>query len=286
MKEFNTSDKTNIPQKKNNCVLVWHDEFDGGSLSPEKWHMLRSMNCEGRIYDNSEKHIRVENGNLHMQIHRVGETYSLCEGVVTKNTMNFKYGYLEMRAKIHFRHCAWPSFWLLGNTVFHKEEIGWFAEIDIFEVFSSENKLSPNLHKWGTAGHEMLPGKENNEERAYIFQNTGALSDEYHIYGFEWNKNEMKFYVDGICYYTVPIDERSDFTSEIYPSLDGFHEPVYILLNNEMFTEKSKWLPEGYAATLKDPMPVDYWVDWIRLYQNPVTDTLILKDKIAEAAEK
>ena len=103
--------------------------------------MHRTMNGIGNIYENTHKNIRVENNNLHMQIHRCGDTFSLCEGLTTLDRMFFKYGYLEMRAKIPFRHCAWPSFWLLGNTKFHNKDIGWFAEIDIFEVFSSEDTL-------------------------------------------------------------------------------------------------------------------------------------------------
>lgn len=269
-----------IPKIKNGRTLVWHDEFDESTVNADKWSMIRSMNCVGQIYDNSEKHIRIENNNLLMQIHKCGDTFSLCEGLTTKSAMNFKYGYLEMRAKIPYRHCAWPSFWLLGNTCFHNESEKWFAEIDIFEVFSSVDSAGPNLHKWGSGEHEMLPGDENNPYRAYKFENPETLNDEFHIYGFSWDEHEMGFYIDDNCYFKVTIDDSSNFKSELFPTISGFHEPVYILLNNEMFTEKSDWLPEGFAVTPDDPMPIDYYVDWIRLYQNSETDVLILKDEI------
>ena len=288
MKDFitaNTSD--NIPQEKNGRILVWHDEFDGKALNNQNWRMSRSMNCEGRIYDNSEKNLRVENNNLHMQIHRCRDTYSNPEGVVTRDTMNFKYGYLEMRAKVPYRHCAWPSFWLLGNTYFHDGNIGWFTEVDVFEVFSSEDSAFPNIHKWGKPGHEQLPGgEEDNLYRGYRFENPETLNDEYHVYGFEWDEHDMKFYVDDVCYYSVPIDERCSFVSERYPTTEGFHEPLYILLNNEMFTEQSTYKPLGTAATPEDPMPIDYYVDWVRLYQYKDNERIYSNDEISAAANK
>ena len=276
----------NIPMEKHGRRLIWHDEFTAPQIDWEKWGMIHSMNCKNRIYDNSEKHIRIEDNNLHMQIHRCGDSYSHSEGIATRYNMNFKYGYLEMRAKIPYRHCAWPGFWMLGNTPFHNDNIGWFAEIDIFEVFSNKNRVSPNLHKWGKAGHEMLPGVENNMERAYEFKDYENLNDEYHNYGFLWDEHEMSFWIDDYCYFKSVIDDKASFVSERYPTTEGFHEFMYVILNNDMFTKESEWLPEGFAATPEDPMPIDYRVDWIRLYQNPDTDEIVYADEIKEANDK
>lgn len=45
---------------------------------------------------------------------------ALSHGFCTIDTMNFKYGYLEIRACVPFRHGAWPSFWMKSNTPFAK----------------------------------------------------------------------------------------------------------------------------------------------------------------------
>lgn len=275
-----TADK--IPIEKHGRQLVWHDEFQGNKINSEKWHMLRSMYTEGRIYDNSEKHIRVENGNLHMRICRNGDTYSLPEGLATKNTMNFKYGYLEMRARLPYRHGAWPSFWTRGNSVFHNKDLGWFAETDIAEVFSSGCRVSPNLHIWGNHGHTMLPGEENNMQRTYKFDNPDTLNSEYHTYAYEWDREAIKFYVDDTCYFKTYIDDRSVLLCDNYPTAEGFHEPQYIILNNELFTEKSEWAPAGAAVTAADEMPIDYYVDYIRLYQSRKNEYIYIKDEISQ----
>lgn len=91
-----------IPYEKMGRVLVWHDEFAGDGIDPEKWCFYRTMSAADREYDNSERCIRVEDGQLHMQVHRSqqpGANFALSEGFTTKDTMNFKYGYLELRAR-------------------------------------------------------------------------------------------------------------------------------------------------------------------------------------------
>ena len=81
--------------------------------------------------------------------------------------------------------------------------------------------------------------------------------------------------------------EKANFGADVIDGIDGFHDPERLIINNEIFSEKSKWLPEGWALTDEDEMPIDYWIDYIRLYQNPETEDLYLKDDIAKAkAEK
>ena len=277
------NDKKTVPLIKYGRSLVWHDEFNGNKINKELWGFRRTMTCPIAVYDNSEKHARIEDGMLHMQVNECGDTYSLCEGINTRETMLFKYGYLEMRAKPPFRHAAWPSFWMLANTPFHDESIGWFAEIDIFEIFSSINSLGPNLHKWGNSGHEMLPGDENNPNRGYKFKNPENLNEEFHIYGFLWDKNKMSFFVDGECYFSTSIDDSSKFKSERYPDTRGFHEPMYIIINNEIFCDKHDWYPKGSPITKEDKMPIDYYIDWVRLYQDYETEQLILGEELKKA---
>ena len=201
------------------------------------------------------------------------------------DTMNFKYGYLELRARVPFRHGAWPSFWMKSNTPFAKSS--YMAEIDIYEVFSSKNHVVANLHKWGGGKHVMLPGGEGSLNRAFTFENDENLNNEYHVYGFEWDEKETKYYVDGYCYATFPIDESGEFGNE--PSLagmSGFHDFAYPIFNNEIFSEGSRWKPEGWVLTDEDEMPIDYYLDYLRLYQNPEKEELKLGDEIEAALQK
>ena len=281
----------NIPYEKMGRVLVWYDQFDEGKLDRTKWSFQRSMGASDRDYDNSEKHCRIEGDKLLMQVHRSdkeGINYSLPEGFCTDKTMNFKYGYAEMRAKLPYRHGAWPSFWMKSNTPFMKAP--YMSEVDIFEVFSSDRNAVANLHRWGGGKHCMLRGGEGSLTRAYTFEKYENLNDEYHIYGFEWNEKMMAFYVDDVKYAEFPIDETGAdqyWPEDVFPGdMTGFHDFHYLIMNNEIFSPGSGWKPEGCVLTEDDPMPINYYIDWVRLYQDPKTEEIKLMDEIAQASKK
>lgn len=279
------------PYEKKGRVLVWHDEFDKGEIDYDKWELSRTMYTEMHEYDNSEKHARVENGQMLLQVHKSekeGYNWSLSEGLNTLKTMAFRYGYVEMRAKIPYRHGAWPSFWCTSTPWLRKAD--WMCEIDIFEIFSSDRHVVANTHKWGlgTGKHCALPGGEGSLTRAYTFENYENLNDEYHIYALEWDKDFMKFYVDDTVFCTVPISgEKANYEPEVIDGIQGFHDPERLIINNEIFSDKSGWKPKDSALTDEDELPINYWIDYVRLYQDPATEDLYLKDDILKAkAEK
>lgn len=277
------AEKYGIEYYKKGRVLVWHDEFDGGKIDTDKWVFHRTMSTADRIYDNGEKNVRIENENVHMQIHRTDDPehpFTLPEGLTTKFTMNFKYGYVEMRAKAPYRHGAWPSFWTQSSTVF--KTVPWMAEADIFEVFSSDCGLKSALHKWGYGKHCSVGGE------FYKVGEPETINDEYHIYGYEWNKEYMAFFVDGNEQWRVPIDPvNGNFKYDVIDGVMGFHDFQFLIMNNECFTEGSSWKPDGWPLNDDDVLPVDYFIDWVRLYQNPETEELKLKPEIdAEIARQ
>lgn len=218
-----SNDFEGIPLEKEGRRLVWNDEFNGNTLDGKKWSNERLMGNNALIYDNSEKHLCIEDGMLHLKVQRAGDTYSLPESVTTKYTMLFKYGYLEMRAKVPYRNGAWPSFWLKGDTPYLRIEEGrnnWFPETDIFEVFSADSYLVSNLHKWGNvngkAVHEQLSTYDNGAKHSYDFTDIDKLNDEFHIYGMLWDEHSIKFSVDGVYYFEANIDSDSIWKTEDY----------------------------------------------------------------------
>ncbi len=268
-----------IEYYKKGRVLVQHDEFDKPTIDPNNWCFRHTMGSKQREYDNSEKHVRVEDGKLRMQVWRSEKedmTYSLPEGFTTWGTMNYKYGYLEMRARIPYRHGAWPSFWEQSCTVF--QTTPWMSEIDIFEVFSDKKTIDSALHKWGKGIHcSVAVG-------SYTFENYENLNNEFHVYALEWDPNELKFYVDDNLYGTVPIDPvKGNFGHEIIDGTSGFHDFHFVIMNNEIFCPQSRFKPEGAVLTEDDEMPIDYYIDWVRLYQNPEKEELKLKCDIDKA---
>lgn len=264
--------ESGIAYNKDNRVLVWHEEFDGDALDSSSFGFERSMDNSDIAYSNDAQNVKVCNGNLVLKANRTENGYTTAEGLSTKKTMAFKYGYLEMRARVPYSHGAWPSLWAKSSPAHHEENVGWGAEVDIFEVFSSTNKLYPNLHKYG---HNQGPHYDIQstalKSNGYTFADGADLND-YHIYGFEWTKDYMKFYVDGVCYQTY--DLNADYAADL-PGMDGYREYIYLLINNELFTQNSDWKAyAGCEITDSDPMP-EYSIDYIRLYQDIQNESVL-----------
>ena len=265
--------------------LVWSDEFDGKELDQTKWRFRATMNSSDCVYANDARTARLEQSCLHLSVVPSGDPAKpqmLSRGVATHETMGFKYGYMEMRAKVPFRHGAWPSWWMTATPGLRK--CAWMSEIDIFEVFSSKSEVVANLHKWGRdpqtkkSVHVMLPGGEGvtQESRGFKIPNPEKLNDEFHVYGYEWPPKDMSFFVDGLRYCTIPIDEAHDYSPKAIKGMAGHHDFHSVIFNNEIFTPGHGWCPEALRIQPSDTLPIEFWIDWIRLYQKDGEEIRVL----------
>ncbi len=276
--------------------LVWNDEFDGDNLDCSKWVLTENMIARPDMcLSKAPEVISVSDGELHLNGISFSDPdnpeikYATTYSVTTKTTMSFLYGYIEMRAKVPFKKGAWPSFWMVNNGALNADlSSGYATEIDIFEVFSSTDTLYPNLHKWYLKdgkhiGHACYDGirDENGNlvKKKFIFENSEQLSNEYHIYGFKWTPEVIEMYIDGEQYMSFDMScnfDAAEFTSD----MSGFKQPVFLLLNNHIYTPalvKEKRLKEENFLVNDKDLPMEYSIDYIRLYQEPNTGIIHLK---------
>ena len=106
----------------------------------------------------------------------------------------------------------------------------------------------------------MLDGSK---KQPYVFKDITNLNNEYHTYGFEWTPEYMAMSVDGEVYCTYDINSNYDGFSD----MSGFHDALYVLFNNHIFTSNSSWAPGGAEVDERTDFPINYWIDYIRLYQ-------------------
>ena len=252
--------------------LVWSDDFGTTILDDSKWSLRSHMKGRDDLeirYDESA--VSVNNGSVTLSSGRVDEdTYYTNASLTTSDTMVFKYGYVEMRAKVPYGAPAFPSFWMQSALIENPEVMG---EIDIFEHFckTGDGYIQSGIHKWYK--DEALTHILNNSIGSHSF-GSEALAEEWHNYGLLWTPEKLDFMVDGVAYHTISLEGNQSYTkynadgstTQITSDMDVFHDYFYLIMNNYLNTPNGKG-DDGYTANADTEFPIDYEIDYVRLYQ-------------------
>jgi beta-glucanase (GH16 family) len=228
--------------------LLWADEFNlDGAPDPTKWKYDIGTgsggwgNQELQYYTNRPENSIVSNGSLKITAKRenfMGMGFTSAR-LLTQDKFAFKYGKIEVKAKLPAGVGTWPAVWMLGNNI---KTVGWPAcgEIDIVEHRGSElNKIFGTLHYPGRSG-----GNANGSTRLISNATT-----EFHIYTVEWYADAIRFYVDNQLFHSVANS----------PSLP-FNHDFFLLANLAMGgTFGGAVDPNFNSATME--------IDYIRIYK-------------------
>jgi len=245
--------------------LVWSDEFDYTGLpDPRKWGYEEGFvrNKEPQYYTRGRpENARVENGTLIIEARKeafknphftLGNAKSgnqpesadyTSASLTTKNLASWRFGRMEIRAKLPQGTGMWPAFWMLG--VDH-DSTGWpgCGEIDIMEYWARK------LHEMTSTVHWRKDGKH--QQDAGKLNVPSSLGD-FHVYALEWNDERMDFFCDGEKYHTVPLSKLDDMGG------NAFRKPFYILLNLAV---------EGHGRKVDDSVfPQQFVVKYVRVYE-------------------
>lgn len=137
---FKVQGQSNL-RNTNNQKLIWSDEFNlDGAPDATKWAYDIGTgdwgwgNNEAQYYTSRADNVKVQNGVLKIIAQREnysGSNYTSAR-IKTQGKFTFKYGRVEMRAKLPSGGGTWPALWMLGNNI---TTAGWPAcgEIDIME---------------------------------------------------------------------------------------------------------------------------------------------------------
>lgn len=269
-----------VPTARGDRTLVWHDEFEDYGTIEKNWFFRTQMRSTDAELMTDRRHVDVQDSELQLHTYRSdkeGIEFTIPQAVTTYGKMVFRRGYLEMRAKVPFRHGCWPSFWMLTYEPLMESKLR--SEIDIFEIFSSPDTVVCNLHKslrdetGKLVARCQLDGKMVSNKRHKI-ENAENLNNEYHVYGMDWTQKDITFLIDDVPYCTISLTEN--FTDKPgLEAMDCYQDYHFVILNNFVFTPGHHWCPEGYRILPEDPDPIDYHIDWMRLYQRPGEDVLV-----------
>lgn len=237
-------------------TLVFSDEFNGSSLDKSKWTTCYWWADDGCTNLGNRElqwylraNVRVSNGHLHLIAQRQkvrgirSRTFHYTSGMVTTGASHpsrttrfeFQYGFAEMRAKIPAGKGLHPAFWMLPAGQ-HEN-----PEVDIMEVLGqSPRTLHTYLHYLDKSGREHRVGGPHH---------TGDLSAGWAVYGLEWQRGRLSWYLNGKEIW------RDDNPAHI-PS-----EPMYLLVN---LAVGGNWPGKPSSATV---FPAEMVVDYVRVWQ-------------------
>lgn len=286
-----TGEVTDLPY-----TLVYSDEFNGNALDASVWGNY-TANPETRlsvfqIYDEATgqyitssqaseitdhkvlqldaEGVSVADGNLNISVscsdpdNYKTATYTTHQPV-TENRLNFRYGLLEIRAKLP----AFPATTALWTT-------GSGLEIDLVEGSQKSDgsfgyRFAANVHMPAPdGGRRVAHSYERYSDR--IYTTDVDLTADYHIYSVMWTPDIMKFAVDGNVFWTLdmnefdPAGELADKTQFILmgasycSSVDGDTMSPYI---NGAYAI-NQWVDNGNTM----PSETSLMIDYVRLYQD------------------
>lgn len=271
--------------------LVWNDEFNqtvGGAPDSSTWSYDTGHgdngwgNQEVQRYTNSTDNVRIvdmssDSGSTDgkaLAITAKRENGEITSGrIKTLNKQYMKYGRVEARLRLDdgMRSGVWPAFWMMGNDIENGASWPYCGEIDIMEHRNAENHVISTLH-WNTGTgtsasyNHIYAGSETTNQ----YGNIDSIND-WHNYAVEWYEDVVKFYLDGVCFETLNINNSE---------MEEFQKEHFILLNlaigsiNSPFTLGQTVSADFQSATM--------YVDYIRVYQGKDSAFSIRKSGTSE----
>lgn len=234
--------------------MVWNDEFDAeGRPDSAKWgYDLGGHgwgNNELQFYTDRNENVRIENGILIIEARK--ESYDSNQftsaRVVTKNKGDWKYGRVEVKAKIPDGRGTWPAIWMLP-TLGRRMSWPMDGEIDIMEHVGFNKG-----HIHGTVHTEAYNHNKGTQRGAEII--IKDATEEFHVYSIVWNADNIEWLVDDEKYHTFKNEQTSQ---EEWP----FDNPFHLILN---IAVGGNW---GGKEGVDDSIwPRRMEVDWVRVYQ-------------------
>ena len=243
--------------------LVWSDEFSKpGRPDPANWRFEHGFVRNQELQWYQESNAWVEGGRLVVEGRRervpnpayeagskdwrkareTAEYTSAC--METRGLHAWKYGRIEVRAKIAAKPGLWPAIWTLGV------ERPWpgNGEVDVLEYYQ-DSILANTVYGVGSGTWKTV-----RTPYAEFAANDKAWDQKFHVWRMDWDESTIRLSLDG------RLHNATDLASTVNPDgFNPFRQPHFLLLNMAIGSNGG-----DPSAT---EFPARYEVDYIRVYQ-------------------
>ena len=242
--------------------IVWQDEFDNDSLDLTKWSRETGGhgwgNNELQFYTDSDSNSYVENGNLILKAQVVPQGIGSSKGLRyyssarlrTYGKGDWKYGRIEVKAKVASGQGIWPAIWMLPTDWLFG---GWpsSGEIDIMEHVGYDLGV---VH--GSVHTEAYNHKINTQRSSA--RKIANVDTEFHVYSIIWDKDKISFFIDDVQYFLFENDKQGNYKT--WPFDQRFHLLINIAVGGD-------WPGNPDNST---NFPRKMLVDYVRVYEKSI----------------
>lgn len=268
--------------------LVWSDEFDKPTIDPAKWSFETDCwgggNDERQCYTRSKRNAAIVDGQLRItarheratgspvpQTRRPAEPTAevtrefTSARLITRGKGAWRYGRIEVRARLPQGQGAWPAIWMLPEDDSYGR---WAAsgEIDILEAVNlgvpcaacpsgREDTILGTLHFGGAWPNNALSSTEIHAPE---------VLDGFHTYGIEWDADKITWQIDGRTYAQRKSSEWWSAGSQSPGA--PFNREFHLILNLAIGGKLAEG--RGIGGVAQGGFPKRFAIDWVRVWQN------------------
>lgn len=276
--DYKATCKNAVPTSYDDYKLVWSDEFNIDGKPSDNWVPEKGFqrNQELQWYQSDNATVsdgcmiiegrleRVKNpnyveGSSNWKTNREYAEYtSSC--MTTQNGYTFKYGRLEVRAKIPTATGSWPAIWTLGN----QWEWPMNGEIDLMEYYIKNGTPSILANAcWSSTRQWTAVWDESATPFTHFTSKDSQWAEKFHLWRMDWDSSYIRLYLDGELLNEIDLSKTQNQgyqgnTNNPF-SNDIENNGQYILLN--LAIGSNGGIPD------KSKFPLRYYVDYVRVYQ-------------------
>jgi len=256
---------------ENKYTESWSDEFDGDTVDKSVWTQDFGFFMGGgtsAIYRDGEDLLSQEDG--HLVIRGLAEDYNGYQSSATHAMTNGKYavtqGRVEVRAKLRTGMGMWPAIWMMPVDSMNMAR----SEIDLMEMpvtpkdydIYGDELFSRLVGTWHWASAD---GKANMNKPVYLkMEGMKDVGEDYHIWAVEIDKDQVRYYFDGILYNTLNLADDglkfafADVPRYIILSAGGIQGDDYCVLDREKYDYNDIEMKVDYVRVM---VPTDEATD-------------------------
>ncbi len=232
--------------------LAWGDEFDGDALKMDDYNYEYGDNGWGnnelQNYTDDISNSFLADSKLTIRAMRNKEGKYTSARITTQGKKEFKFGRIDVRARLPKGQGIWPAIWMLGDNI---NSVPWPAcgEIDIMELVGHLPKVTYGTAHWGLQGEgsTYLTGAYNIQE---------DFQEKFHVFSIVWEYDEIVWYVDETQFHRIT---PNNMNGKPYP----FNNEFFFIFNVAI---GGNWPGNPDQTTV---FPQEMEIDYVRVFQLP-----------------